>query len=341
MGREASTEDVSIGDVARMSDPIRTREAAARGVTASQLRGPHWESVTYGFHRKSGTVSSLLDQCRDLLPALPPSSVFCHLTAASLYGIWLPPLPDWLPLLVSLPPATDRPERAGVYAFRSRAGERVPHLIAGVPVLAPELVLGQLAEDLSTVDLVVAIDGALQLGLCDLADIEYAIRSRQRGLPILRRAIAMADGRSESPWETRLRMVHSASDLRVEPQYLIRDDNGHIVARADLRLSDTWRLPEYDGAPHRDRNQHERDLERDKHLARLGYERYGYIARELVRTPERIIRDAEDALGLRHDPWRVVAWLDLANLSILTRDGKTRLLRRLHRFNRPLRGRKA
>lgn len=329
---------VRVSDLSTMSDILRSQDAAHHGITPRQLRGPGWELVTRGVHRRKESPKNLLANCRAMLHVLPPGSAFCHLTAAALHGLWLPQLPEWMPILASLPPGVDRPERARMYVFRSRAGERSPNLVAGVPVLAPELVLGQLAEDLAVIDLVAAIDSALARGLCDLPAIEFAMRSRQRGLPVLRRALALADGRSESPWETRLRLIHQTAGLSVEPQFLVRDDSGSVVARADLRLTRTRRLPEYDGAPHRDRAQHEYDLEHDKLLARLGYERYGYIARELVHAPGQIIRDAEDALDTKPDPWRLTSWLDLAGPSVLTRDGKMRLLRRLHRFARPLRG---
>lgn len=322
-----------------MAEVVRTRDAASFGIKNSTLRGPGWQPVSHGLHRRAGPVR-LLETCRALLQVLPPGTAFAHLTAATIYGLWVPRAPRDFPVLACLPPGEDRPERSGLYVFRSRAGQLSHRQVQGVPVLAPELVLGQLAEDLCPLDLAVAIDSALRSGHCTLMDIERAIVRRQRGLPVLRLGISLADGRSESPWETRLRLIHRAAGFQVEPQYVVSDDTGAIIARADLRLSGTRRLPEYDGAPHRSREQHERDLEREKLLARLGFERYGYIARELVHTPERIIADAEEALGLDRDRARLAAWQELVGPSVLTRSGKRRLLHRLHRFSRPLRGRK-
>jgi very-short-patch-repair endonuclease len=199
--------------------------------------------------------------------------------------------------------------------------------------VSPQVCIGQLAEDLSVLDLTIAIDSALYQRLCNVVDIEAAIRSRQRGLPRLRQALLLCDGRSESPWETILRLIHVAAGIEVEPQAQICDDADRFLARADLRIRGTRRLAEYDGAVHRDRFRHESDLHREKALARAGYERYGYIATELRQTPELVIGDAERALGLPHDGRRVVAWNELAHPSTLTRDGWMRLLHRLHRFD--------
>jgi hypothetical protein len=130
------------------------------------------------------------------------------------------------------------------------------------------------------------------------------------------------------------------ADIPVEPQFLVTDPAGAIVARADLRIAGTRRLPEYDGAVHRDKRQHEDDLARDKLLSRLRYERFGYIASEIIHHPESIVRDGERALGLKHDPARVNAWLTAIDSCTLTVMGRRRLLHRLRRFARPIRGRR-
>ncbi len=323
-----------------MDDCVLLREAAASGIGRGQLNGPGWLSVSHGLYARQASEQSLLDKCRHLGLVLPAGAAMSHFTSGSLRSMWLPDLPEWLPVMATLPPDTDRPERRGLYVARSRAGTPPADVIGGVPVLTPELTLGQLAEDLGLVDLVAAIDSALHQSMCDELDIIRGIRSRQRGLPMLRRALTLCDSRSESPWETFLRLVHTTVGIPVSPQEFIEDQRGRIVARADLRIVGTLRLPEYDGADHRGRSQHQADLEREKALARLNFERYGYIAKEIVDQPGQIIRDAEDALGWPHDAERLHTWRSLAAESSLTASGRRRLLRRLHRFDRPLRNRR-
>ena len=304
-----------------------------------QLRGPAWVNVSHGLYATSGPPRDLITRCRHMGLVLPPGAVISHYTAAALHGLPLPTLPPWIPLMATLPPDTERPERGGLYVARSRAGQPPADLLDGVSVLSVEQVIGQLAEDLGLIDLVVAIDAALHRGETTPSDIIAGVRARQRGLPRLRHALELSDARAESPWETILRLMHTTTGIRVTPQTIVIDTSGQILARADLRIDGTRRLPEYDGADHRGREQHEHDLGREKALARLKLERYGYIAREITRSPALIIRDAEDALGWAHDPARVATWLSHAHHSSLTTEGRQRLWRRLRRFVRPLRGR--
>ena len=322
-----------------LPESLLVTEAEALGVSRAQLRGSRWSPVTYGLYRHGTAQPCLATTFRMVSRVLPDDAMAAHLTAARLLDLWLPNTPEWLPTMASLPPGRDRPERAGLYVFRSRAGQPPPVIVSGVPIVAPAVCLGQLAEDLSLLDLVIAVDCALQRNLCTRDEIIRCIRRRQRGIPRLRQALEFCDGRSESPWETILRLLHVWSGIDVQPQYVIRDQDGTPIARGDLLVKGTKRLPEYDGAVHREREQHARDLAREKLLGRLGYERYGYISSEILSSPRTIIRDAETALGLRHDWRRLERWLAEADKSSLTPEGRARLWRRLMRFQRPLRGR--
>ncbi len=326
------------------SDVLRTREALAHGVTRGRLNGPGWSRVSHGLYAPQPAVDEdvpLSLRYARLARLLPADAAIAHLSAALLYGIPVPSLPSWLPLLAVVPPGRLRPERAGCYVFRSRGALPPPVSVADIPVVPPEVCLGQLAEDLSLIDLVVALDNTFQRRLCSPASLEAAIRSRQRGLPRLRQALQLCDGRSESPWETVLRLLHVTCGIAVEPQVTILDPQGAFIARADLRVNGTRRLPEYDGGVHREREQHQADLIREKALSREGWERYGYVAKEILGNPDRVLRDAEEALGVPHEVGRLAGWRPRVGESSLSAEGRARLWRRLARFNRPLRGRKA
>jgi hypothetical protein len=193
--------------------------------------------------------------------------------------------------------------------------------------------IGQLAEDLALVDLVIVIDCALHRALCTIAEIRDAIRPRQRGAPRLRTALTLADHRSESPWETVLCLVLVLCGfVDVEPQLRIYDASGGFVARGDLWLKGTHRICEYDGEHHRSRQRHRDELRREKALSRVGHDRYGYTKPEILHAPVQIIRDAETAYGLPHDPTRLADWWPVFEESTLSTAGWNRLLHRLHRF---------
>jgi hypothetical protein len=204
----------------------------------------------------------------------------------------------------------------------------------GVPIASAEWTIVELAEHLSLIDLVVVIDCALHRDETTVERIRATMRKGRRGVRVLRRALGMIDGRSESPWETLLRLLHVLSGIPVTPQHELRDEGGDVVYRLDLLIRGTRRAPEFDGAAHRTRDGHRRDLRREKVLLRHGIERFGYCAPELRDESATIIRDAEEALGWSHDPTRIKTWQYELERSSFTPHGYGALLRRLHRFDR-------
>jgi hypothetical protein len=95
---------------------------------------------------------------------------------------------------------------------------------------------------LSVLDMVIMGDSALHLRACTKEDMWAAAAQRRRGAPRLRASIPPLDGRSESPWESMMRMLHFAAEVEVQPQKNTYDDWGRFVARADLWLVGTRRI---------------------------------------------------------------------------------------------------
>jgi hypothetical protein len=97
---------------------------------------------------------------------------------------------------------------------------------------------------------VVAADAALRTGACSLDDLEDAKRRLLpglRGRARVRRALAAVDGLSESPGESRTRLLLLALGLPVEPQHEVRDGSGRLVARVDFLVAGRV-VVEFDGA---------------------------------------------------------------------------------------------
>jgi len=96
---------------------------------------------------------------------------------------------------------------------------------------------------------VVALDGVLASGLSDDAHIQGWLHRLDRfpGSRRARRAAELADGRSESPGESRTRLILNALDLGpVRPQVEIFDDAG-LVGRVDFLLPRLRAVVEFDG----------------------------------------------------------------------------------------------
>jgi hypothetical protein len=293
-----------------------------------------YEQISRGVYVPRASVGGLAARCRAIQQVLPRDAVFSHYTAARLRGWALPWLPNWLPTFASVPGGGTHVERRGVYVARTDEATTGYTERGGVRVTSACGVLAQLAQHLSLLDLIATVDSAIYHGDCSAADIEASIRPHQRGGARLRRALAYADGRAESWWETPLRLLHVWSGIEVEPQYEIFDDRGVFVARADLWIVGTRRIHEYDGAYHDESATRLRDLGRDKAIARIRWERYGYVARDVVRAPLGILADADAVVGRPHRPTRLRRWRQEAARSTLTPSGRAGLARRLRRFDR-------
>jgi very-short-patch-repair endonuclease len=262
-------------------------------VVRGHRRGAGWTTVGHGLHVRG--VPSFAAELRAWQLVLPPEAVFTHLTAARLRGWWLPAGPRRVEVAVG---ERDRhPQRQGLAVVRLRDRPEV-ELLGGLPVAtAAETVLAA-ARDLDVLDLVPLADSALHLGHCTVA--EPAARQRRRGAPRLRQVLPLLDGRSESAWESVLRLLHHAAQVEVQPQLRIEDDAGRFVARADLWLVGTRRLHEYDGAVHREQDTHRADLARDRRLVETGWQRLGWTATEVLQGGP-VIASVDALLGR---PWR-------------------------------------
>jgi very-short-patch-repair endonuclease len=264
-------------------------------VVRGHRRGAGWTAVGYGLHLRG--TPSFERELRAWALVLPPGAVFTHLAAARLRGWWLPAGPT--PVHVAVGERDRHPQRRGLTVVRL-VDRPVLDLAEGLPVAtAAETVLAA-ARDLDVLDLVPLADSALHLGHCTLEQLQAAARQRRRGAPRLRRVLPLLDGRSESAWESLLRLLHHAAEVEVEPQRRIEDDTGRFVARADLWLVGTKRLHEYDGEVHRDRDTHRADLHRDRRLVENGWQRLGWTATEVLRGGP-VLASVDTLLGR---PWR-------------------------------------
>lgn len=258
---------------------------------------------------------------------LPESAAFTGLTALEAFGLWLPPLPPQVPRFVAISTRAGRIRRPQIRASRH------PQAPASVEVDGVRLVpvaeaLLACARTLGLVDMVVLVDSALHDKHCMVEELRELVASGRPGSRRLRKALDWADARSESAWETLLRVLHRVCGVPVEPQAVLRDATGGFVARADLLIVGTQTLQEYDGARHRTKRRYAGDRRRDSRLSGAGFIRHGYVAEDVLLKPLVILREADLALGRPHDPIRVRAWHALLKESLFTGAGTTQVLRR-------------
>jgi hypothetical protein len=147
----------------------------------------------------------------------------------------------------------------------------------------------------------------------------------------LRAAWASADPRSESGGETLLRIFHKVMGVAVEPQVDLIDDAGRFVGRADLLVTGTTNIAEYDGAGHRDKQQHRSDLRRERRLAGTPYVRRGFTLDDLLNHPAVAMHELDRMLGRAHQQQRLRRWRRLVDHSMYSAAGRSRLLNRWRR----------
>jgi len=106
---------------------------------------------------------------------------------------------------------------------------------------------------LPRVDSVVVVDALAHAGLIDLDDL-LTFAARHPGVRWVRRVasvVAVADPLSESPMESRLRLLLvQAGFTGVRSQLDVRDEAGRFVGRLDLAFEESRVAVEYDGAWH-------------------------------------------------------------------------------------------
>ena len=264
------------------------------------------------------------------LLVLPESARFTHVTGARLLGWRLPQLPEQVPVFVAVAQRDARPRRPGLICSRL-VGEPRATRVAGVPVEVPEEILLRAARDLGVLDLVVMVDSALERGDLDPARLGEVLASRRPGVRVLRQAYALASSRSESAGESLLRVFHHVIEVPVQAQVDLHDDGGHPVGRADLLVTGTGRVHEYDGRHHRDARQHRTDLRRERAWAGTTYRRAGYTLDDLLNHPAATMHEMDRALGRPHRAGRIERWRALVRDSLYDGTGRSRVLNRWRR----------
>jgi very-short-patch-repair endonuclease len=134
----------------------------------------------------------------------------------------------------------------------------------------------------SLVEAVIAADAALHRRLVTVADLP-------------RRVGELADGRSESPMETRLRLILMFARLpRPQLQVPLADADG-AFARADLYYPQRRLVIEFDGSSHKDSITE--DARRQNRLLEAGYRLLRFTAADVLGAPEHLVQRVRAALA--------------------------------------------
>lgn len=270
-------------DTLPVHEALTHRRARELGVRRSELR-MLWRSPFRDVHQWAG-----LERDHPWTRALAAAAV---LPEAGALGGWaaayalgardadgcgqtgddLEPVPLVLP-----PPAQVRP-RPGLDLVRSALHPDDVVERHGVRVTSAARTAFDLARGLpgprSAVEALAALDAVLAATGVDVGELDDYVREHRgwRGAARARRLLALADPRTRSRGETRLRLLWRRDAALPAPEVNVDvlDAHGRFLGCVDLLDPSSGLVAEYDGAGHREAGQHARDNAREERLKEAG-----------------------------------------------------------------------
>lgn len=280
------------------SQPFRASDAISAGlVTRKELRGPR-------FHRLFRDIYICADVPIDDVCADAPIDLGVRSRGASLIGCVLGGWSAAELLGASCGPADapveivvmsrHRPQDGLVLRHESLPADEIT-AIDGVPVTSALRTAYDLARRLPTREAVVAVDALSRVGEFPPSAIR-TIDSRYpgaRGRTRIADVLALADPRSGSPMETRIRLALAAGGLPMP-------ELQHAVGpyQLDLAYPAVQLGVEYNGGDHLTQSRSMRDLEREAYLGRLGWYVLRFRAWDVLHRPDWVAAQVHERLVL-------------------------------------------
>jgi very-short-patch-repair endonuclease len=178
--------------------------------------------------------------------------------------------------------------RRGVRVRQVRGGPLAGRVVEGVRIADLRRVAFDLAARTDLPRAVAHLDGFARLTGLDLGSFAQELTLwRDNDVCAVRRAVALADVRSESIPESITRVALVLAGFDVVPQFTVRVA-GVFIARVDLALPAYRIAIEYDGGWHALREQLERDRDRLNRLQQAGW-RVIHVTAGMLRRPDEIV----------------------------------------------------
>jgi hypothetical protein len=268
---------------------FRTRDVLRAGLLSRrQLHGQAWRPLIRGVHADARLPVDHGTLCGAALLVCPRGTLLAGRSAAWVLGADLVTPLD--PVDVIVPTRCDIAPRAGLLIRIGDVPATDTLRLDGFLLTGPERTAWDLARGDDVADAVTGLDVLLRRRIVDHNRLRrYAAGRSEPGAARARRAIVLADGRAESPPETRVRVALVLAGLPPPtPQVEVWLD-GEFVARVDLGWPDRRVAVEYDGAGHADPGQMRRDRARLNRLLQAGWRVIHVTATDLSRL-DRIVR---------------------------------------------------
>lgn len=281
--------------------PFTRADAAAAGISRSMLRGSRFRRIFRDVYVHEQAQLNPFVRVQAALRIHPPDAVASHVSAARVYRLPVPGIPEEH---ITVRRPADRRKRPGLvnHVISEPVDVRTVH---GMRVSAPAQMFVDLASLLGLIDMVVVGDALVRLGLADPEElVAVCAQSRVRGVLEARRAAAYVRRQVESPMESRLRMLIVLAGLP-EPvvNHKVYNRQGRLLYRFDLSYPKLMLLIEYDGKQHRENlEQWDHDIDRREWFDHNGWMLVPVVARGMYRRPDQTVERVLEALKLRGCP---------------------------------------
>lgn len=271
--------------------PVPVDPDGRDGPTPGQARGPGWRRTSRGLYVPTSVSRDLVEQrVLEESHRLPGTGAVTGWAALRLHGAayfdGLDLSHAELPVALVVPPHVPIRAHPGIVVHRERLDTDDLTVRHGIRCTRSERAAfdaARRAPDLR--EAVVVLDMALAAGVIGLGTFRKYLRSRA-GWPGVRqavRALDLADARSMSPMETRLRLIWRIDAGLPAPRcnWPVADAAGAFIGRPDLLSDEHAVVGEYDGAEHRSRARHRDDVLRDERFRAVGLEPFRVVGADI------------------------------------------------------------
>lgn len=279
---------------------FRARDALARGLlTEDALRSSAWRRLYRGVYADAALADGPGLRIVGASLLVPTCAAFSGRTAAFLLGAEELVASD-SSVEVTVPPGRRFGPVAGLRIREAPLPDVDLRRARGFRCTIAVRTAVDLARHEQLAEAVPALDVLFHRRIVVPEEVRAAVAALPigRGTRRAREAVALADGRAESPQESRLRVLLTMAGLPPVPQHVVRADDGSFVARVDLAYPELRIAIEYDGLWHADTEQFRKDRRRLNALVAAGWMVLHVTAGDL-RRPEDLIDRVRRLIGRR------------------------------------------
>lgn len=297
--------------------PVRIDPTGRNGPTRGAANGPKWRRSSEGFYVPASVELTSPQRIAEAVPLLPAGGAVTGWAAllprevAFLDGL-RPDGRTQLAVRLLVGPGAGRRTRPGVAFLQDRLDE--VHRVRGIPCTPTRrAVFDEMRAQESVREAVVVMDMVAAAEVMSIARMQVYVESRAgwNGVRQVRAALRLADERSASPPESRLRMVWLL-DARLPVPLVNRPvfdrHSGHLLGYPDLLDEEAGLVVEYDGDDHRRARRHSSDVGREARFRGVDLEVTRVTSLDLLDRPALVNRLVEARSRAKFLPSSRRAW---------------------------------